>query len=182
MSKRPKGTTSQPSTAASPATDTGISLRIEFVGVIAMACLAIGLIVGSSYFGSGSRSEANDAAYLVAMGNEAYDAGVPKVAILAYQKALEMHGGNPDVLTDLGTMLLQTGRHGEAIIELKAAAAQDPRHVKSRFQLGIALMAGKQYSEAADAFKECLKIDPKSEVAPAARAHLKIVEEKLKKP
>jgi cytochrome c-type biogenesis protein CcmH/NrfG len=157
-----------------------MSLRLEYVGIIAMACLAIGLFVGSS-FGSGSKSNINSAS-LVELGNAAFDSGSPKVAILAYEKALQINPNNPDVLTDVGTMYLRTGDLAKATASFRQAASQDPRHVKSRFNLGIALMSSKKYGEAATAFKECLDIAPKGELAAAAKAHLDIIDKKAKKP
>jgi cytochrome c-type biogenesis protein CcmH/NrfG len=162
-------------------TEPSMSMKVEYVGIIAMACLAIGLIVGATFFGGGGSSKAN-AATFVSMGDAAYDAGAPKAAILAYQKALELQPHNPDVLTDLGTMYMRTNDLEKAITSFKDAAAADPTHVKSRFNLGIALMTSKRYNEAADAFSQCVSIDPKGELASAAQAHLKIIEKSLKKP
>jgi tetratricopeptide (TPR) repeat protein len=156
-----------------------MSIKVEYVGIIAMACLAIGLIVGTSFFGGKGSVNAST---FVSMGDAAYDAGAPKAAILAYEKALEIQPHNPDVLTDLGTMYLRTNDLEKAIASFRDAATADPKHIKSRFNLGIALMTSKKYSEAADAFSQCVSIDPKGELAPAAQAHLKIIEKSLKKP
>ena len=156
-----------------------MSIKVEYVGIIAMACLAIGLIVGTTFFGG--RGRANVSTF-VSMGDAAYDAGAPKAAILAYEKALELQPHNPDVLTDLGTMYLRTNELEKAIASFRDAAAADPQHIKSRFNLGIALMTSKKYSEAADAFSECVSIDPKGDLAAAAQAHLKILQKNLKKP
>lgn len=158
--------------------NSGLSIRLEFVGVIAMAFLAIGLIVGSSFFGTAGKS---DAAAFISIGNAAYDAGAPKAAVLAYQRALELSPGNPDVLTDLGTMYLRTNEVDKAIASFKAAGEADPKHSKSRFNLGIALMAAKRYSEAGEAFSQYLSLDPQGENAAAAQAHLKIIQKLMKK-
>lgn len=151
-----------------------IAIRLEYVGVIAMACLAIGLIIGSARFGRfGPRD-------FIDIGNAAYDAEAPIAAIMAYEKALMIDPRNANVLTDTGTMYLKSGDADKAISYFEKAASEDPRHAKSRLNLGVALMSKKQYKEAADAFRECLSLSDDNDVTATAQAHLKIVEKEIK--
>jgi cytochrome c-type biogenesis protein CcmH/NrfG len=156
-----------------------MSIRIEYVGVIAVLFMVLGAILGSVFLVSGDAASVRD---LVEIGNAAYDANDPTAAVLAYEKALKSEPHNPDVLTDVGHMYLKLGQIDTAISRFLQAAAADPKHVKSRFNLGIAYMSKKDYAKAAEAFHECLSISPDGEMAAAAKAHLESIQKKLKRP
>ncbi|MDO8589203.1 MAG: tetratricopeptide repeat protein [Armatimonadota bacterium] len=159
-----------------------LSIRIEYVGVIAMACLALGLIIGSTYFGGGRAGSRATVEELIAEGNAAFDAHNRQAAIEAYEKALEMDPHNPDVLTDTGTMYLELGNTQKAIEYFQRAANESPEHANSRYNLAIAFMSAKRYGEAAMAFREYLRISPNDDRAKVAKAHLDIIEKKHRKP
>ncbi|MDO8684950.1 MAG: tetratricopeptide repeat protein [Armatimonadota bacterium] len=159
-----------------------LAIRVEYVGIIAVICLIAGVLIGNTIIsGSGSgASIQSQAAEFIEIGNAAYDAGAHKAAALAYEKALKIDPDNPDVLTDAGTMYLRSGQVDTAIGYFRKAIAAAPNHVNSRFNLGIALMSGKKdYIGAADAFRECLRISPNSQLAAAAKAHLEGIEKHL---
>jgi cytochrome c-type biogenesis protein CcmH/NrfG len=114
----------------------------------------------------------------VELGNLYFDSDQPKEAIEAYRQYLAFKPNNPDVRTDIGIMYRSLGDFDRAIEEFKRAAQSDPKHVNSRYNLGLVLLHDKQdIKEAIKAWEEYLKVDPKSERAERVRAQM----EKLKK-
>ena len=85
---------------------------------------------------------------------------------MAYNKALELNPGNPDVLTDLGVMYRRKDQPLEAIKAFDKAIKIDPRHEASRFNKGVVLLHDLNDSEGAVRAWEGLV-----EVNPFARAH-----------
>ena len=73
----------------------------------------------------------------IELGNFCFDNGLPKKAIQAYERALELSPMHGDVWSDLGVMYRQDGRYREAIDAFGQAARVDPEHVTSRYNMGI---------------------------------------------
>jgi len=176
-----------------------MTVRIEYVGVIAVACLAAGVIIGSGFVGSNhvplrgpsvasekpgleamiaQIDKIDDFDQLVQLGNQAYDNHNPHVAIPAYEKALRIRPSDPDVLTDLGVMYRQVGDYRQAVDRFRKAMAVDSKHAFSRFNLGIVLMHDiKDYRGAREAFEAFLRIKSVGPEADEARKSI----EQLKK-
>ena len=75
-------------------------------------------------------------------------------------------------------MYRNTGEPDKAIEEFKKAAQIDPKHVNSRYNLGLVLLHDKRDMKAAiTAWEDYLKVDPNSERAQRLKAQL----EKMKK-
>ncbi len=114
----------------------------------------------------------------VEMGNLYFDSNQPKEAIEAYSQYLAAKPDNPDVRTDMGIMYRKLGDFDRAIEEFKKAAQSDPKHVNSRYNLGLVLLHDKQDMKGAiKAWEDYLKVDPKSERAERVKAQM----EKMKK-
>jgi len=114
----------------------------------------------------------------VELGNLYFDSGQPKEAIEAYSKYLTIKPDNPDVRTDMGIMYRALGDFDRAIEEFKKAAQNDPKHVNSRYNIGIVLLHDKgDIKGAIKAWEDYLKVDPKGERAERVRAQM----ENLKK-
>jgi tetratricopeptide (TPR) repeat protein len=114
----------------------------------------------------------------VELGNLYFDSDQPKEAIEAYGKYLVTKPENPDVRTDMGIMYRRLGEFDRALEEFRKAAQNDPKHVNSRYNIGIVLLHDKQDIKGAiKAWEEYLKVDPKSERANRVRAQM----ENLKK-
>jgi tetratricopeptide (TPR) repeat protein/uncharacterized protein YneF (UPF0154 family) len=114
----------------------------------------------------------------VELGNLYFDSGQPKEAIEPYRQYLAIKPDNSDVRTDMGIMYRALGEFDRAIEEFKKAAQSDPKHVNSRYNIGIVLLHDKQDIKGAiKAWEEYLKVDPKSERADRVRAQM----DKLKK-
>jgi cytochrome c-type biogenesis protein CcmH/NrfG len=102
----------------------------------------------------------------VELGNVYFDSKQPKEAIEAYSRYLAIKPENADVRTDMAIMYRSLGDFDRAIEEFKKAAQSDPKHVNSRYNIGLVLLHDKQDIKGAiKAWEEYLKVDTKSERA-----------------
>jgi cytochrome c-type biogenesis protein CcmH/NrfG len=109
----------------------------------------------------------------VELGNLYFDSDRPKEAIDAYSRYLAVKPDNPDVRTDMGIMYRKLGQFDKALEEFKKAAQTDPKHVNSRYNIGLVLLHDKQDMKGAiNAWEEYLKVDPNSERAQRIRAQI----------
>jgi cytochrome c-type biogenesis protein CcmH/NrfG len=109
----------------------------------------------------------------VELGNLYFDTDQPKEAIEAYSQYLAVKPDNPDVRTDMGIMYRKLGQFDKALEEFRKAAQNDPKHVNSRYNIGLVLLHDKQDSGGAiRAWEEYLKVDPNSERAQRIRAQI----------
>jgi tetratricopeptide (TPR) repeat protein len=117
----------------------------------------------------------------VELGNLYFDSDQPKEAIEAYGKYLAAKPENPDVRTDMGIMYRRLGEFDRALEEFRKAAQSDPKHVNSRYNIGIVLLHDKQDIKGAiKAWEEYLKVDAKSERANRVRAQMENLKEMAK--
>jgi len=113
----------------------------------------------------------------VELGNLYFDSHQPKEAIEAYSQYLKVKPDNPDVRTDMGIMYRELRQFDRAIEEFKKAAQSDPKHINSRYNIGLVLLHDKQDIKGAiKAWEEYLKVDPNSENA----QRIKVQIEKMK--
>lgn len=109
----------------------------------------------------------------VELGNLYFDTDQPKEAIEAYSQYLAIKPDNPDVRTDMGIMYRKLGQFDKAIEEFRKAAQSDPKHVNSRYNIGLVLLHDKQdIKSAIKAWEDYLKVDPNSERAQRIRAQI----------
>jgi cytochrome c-type biogenesis protein CcmH/NrfG len=109
----------------------------------------------------------------VELGNLYFDSNQPKEAIEAYSQYLAIKPDNADVRTDMAIMYKNLGDFNRALDEFRKAAQSDPKHVNSRYNIGIVLLHDKQDIKGAiKAWEEYLKVDPKSERAERVRAQM----------
>jgi cytochrome c-type biogenesis protein CcmH/NrfG len=102
----------------------------------------------------------------VELGNLYFDSNQPREAIEAYGQHLSVKPDNADVRTDMAIMYRKLVDFDRAIEEFSKAAQSDPKHVNSRYNLGIVLLHDKQdIKGAVKAWEEYLKVDQKSERA-----------------
>ena len=74
---------------------------------------------------------------------------------------LEIDPKNADVHTDMGSMYRKKRDYDRAVAEFKKAAEVDPRHVNSRYNLGIVLLHDKQDIKGAiKAWEDYLRVEP----------------------
>ncbi len=109
----------------------------------------------------------------VELGNIYFDTDQPKEAIDAYSHYLAAKPDNPDVRTDMGIMYRKLGQFDKALEEFRKAAQSDPKHVNSRYNIGLVLLHDKQDMQGAiKASEEYLKVDPDSERAKRIRSQI----------
>jgi len=117
----------------------------------------------------------------VELGNLYFDNDQPKEAIEAYSKYLAAKPDNPDVRTDMGIMYRRLGEFDRALEEFRKAAQSDPKHVNSRYNVGIVLLHDKQDIKGAiRAWEDYLKVDPKSERANRVRGQMETLKKMAK--
>jgi cytochrome c-type biogenesis protein CcmH/NrfG len=76
----------------------------------------------------------------VQIGNDYFDLGEAQKSIDAYQRALAIKDGDPNVITDMGVMYRQLKDFPKAAAAFRKAAAAAPNHPQSRMNLGVVLM------------------------------------------
>ena len=109
----------------------------------------------------------------VELGNLYFDSNQPKEAIEAYKQYLAVKPDNADVRTDMGIMYRNLGDFDRALEEFRKAAQSDPKHVNSRYNIGLVLLHDKQDMKGAiKAWEDYLKLDPNSERAQRIRAQI----------
>ena len=109
----------------------------------------------------------------VELGNLYFDSHRPEEAIEAYRQYLAIKPDNPDVRTDMGIMYRNLGQFDRALEEFRKAAQSDPKHINSRYNIGLVLLHDKQDIKGAiKAWEEYLKVDPNSEKAQRIRAQI----------
>ena len=109
----------------------------------------------------------------VELGNLYFDSNQPKEAIEAYSQYLAIKPDSADVRTDMAIMYRNLGEMDRALEQFQKAAQSDPKHVNSRYNIGIVLLHDKQDIKGAiKAWEEYLKVDPKSERAERVRAQM----------
>jgi cytochrome c-type biogenesis protein CcmH/NrfG len=109
----------------------------------------------------------------VELGNLYFDSDRPQEAIEAYSHYLAVKPDNPDVRADMGIMYRKLGQFDKALEEFRKAAQIDPKHVVSRYYIGLVLLHDKQDIKGAiKAWEEYLKVDSNSERAQRIRAQI----------
>jgi cytochrome c-type biogenesis protein CcmH/NrfG len=110
---------------------------------------------------------------LVELGNLYFDTDQPKEAIEAYSQYLAIKPDNADVRTDMGIMYRKLGQFDKAIEEFRKAAQSDPKHINSRYNIGLVLLHDKQdIKGAVKAWEDYLRVDPNSERAQRIRGQI----------
>ncbi|MEW6269614.1 MAG: tetratricopeptide repeat protein, partial [Thermodesulfobacteriota bacterium] len=71
------------------------------------------------------------------LGNIAYDQQDRKTAIDYYERYLALKPDDPEVRTDLGTMLFESGDVGRSEVEFKRVIEKNPQFFQAYFNLGI---------------------------------------------
>src|SRR5438094_10193604 len=91
-----------------------------------------------------------------------HQAGVLAEAERLYRKVLEQNPSDVDGLRYLGLLLVQTGRGEQAIDLLKRSIMRNGRIANTHNTLGEALRSVGKMSEAEAAYRDAVRIDPKS--------------------
>ncbi|HQQ78926.1 MAG TPA: tetratricopeptide repeat protein, partial [Thermoanaerobaculia bacterium] len=81
--------------------------------------------------------EPGNYALLVQLGNTAYDVESWQKAVDAYERALKVQGGDPNVMTDLGVAYRNVGNGTKALEYFGKALAKDPAHWPAAFNQAV---------------------------------------------
>lgn len=109
----------------------------------------------------GAAANPTNAEGWVKLGNFCFDHNLPLKAIGAYERALELSPMKIGVWSDLGVMYRRTQQYNKAIEAFGQAAALDPKHVTSRFNMGIVYLYDlNDKAGALKVWKEVLALDP----------------------
>lgn len=105
------------------------------------------------------------------------EAGKLDLAIETFREELELNPSNALANYGLGYALLKKKKYEEALEQLsKARQLTSNLAVPARFYEGIALYNLKRYSEAKQAFREVIGMNPSPEVASASKRYLDAIE------
>ncbi len=95
------------------------------------------------------------------MGHVYFDTNQFNKAIEAYEKAITIDPGNPDIFTDIGVMYRPSGQPRKAIASFDKAILIDQKHETARFNKGIVLMNDlKERDKALAVWEALLEINP----------------------
>jgi tetratricopeptide (TPR) repeat protein len=83
----------------------------------------------------------------------------------AYLKALEINPEHINALTNLGNLRSDQGRHNDGVALYWKAISLNPGNDRSRYRLGYAYYAVKQFRAAAEAFRLWLQTEPGNPIA-----------------
>lgn len=119
-----------------------------------------------------AKEPANRSAW-VQLGHSYFDSGQSMEAIEAYDKALELDGNDPNVLTDQGIMYRRIGWYDKAIDNFTRANALNPAHPQSLYNLGLVFRDDLgEINKAKAAWRKYLANVPAGEGAERVRAML----------
>ena len=83
------------------------------------------------------RKEPDNRNAWVQLGHNYFDSNQPMEAIEAYDKALDLDGKDPNVLTDQGIMYRRLGWFDKAIDNFSKASKLNPGHTHSLYNMGL---------------------------------------------
>ncbi|WP_243440070.1 tetratricopeptide repeat protein [Fundidesulfovibrio soli] len=82
----------------------------------------------------------NDVKSWVELGNLYFDADLPERSVAAYEKALALDAGQPDVWTDMGVMLREMKKPQEALKAFQKAVSLQKNHEIARMNIGVVML------------------------------------------
>jgi tetratricopeptide (TPR) repeat protein len=101
------------------------------------------------------------------------DAGLPREAVLEYEKAVALCPHFADLRTKLGTLFRELNELPRAREQYEAAVAARPTFVPARIQLGVTLLSLGEVPLAEDQWRKVLETDPENA---RAKMYLRMVE------
>ncbi|HEY9856608.1 MAG TPA: tetratricopeptide repeat protein [Stenomitos sp.] len=111
-----------------------------------------------------ARQDPTNASTQVMLGNAYYDAQRYADAVGAYQKALALKPGDPNVEVDYGTSLFYVGKADEALKTFKAVLKSNPKHFQAHLNMGVVYRSQGKVSEAIASWKQAEAVAPSAEI------------------
>ena len=117
---------------------------------------------------------------LTELGNMQFDQKNYKEAANWYTKALEVRPDELDLRTDLGTALFYDNRFDDAIAQFKETLARNPTHPQALFNIGVALVHGKNdLQNALQYWEKLVETNPNYPEINIVKEQIRIVKEQL---
>jgi cytochrome c-type biogenesis protein CcmH/NrfG len=127
------------------------------------------------------KANPNDFEALVGLGNINWDQRNYSDAVGFYTRALAVRD-DPDVRSDLGTVLFYSKRFDEAMSQLNKVLAVNPTHAQALFNVGVVMLHGKNNPEGAlQAWQKLLDSHPDFPQAEAVRQQINSLKQSLNK-
>jgi thioredoxin-like negative regulator of GroEL len=120
---------------------------------------------------------------IVELANLNFDQRSYDDAIKLYMKALEIRPDAIHVRTDMGTALFYQNRFDEAIKEFELTINADPNNAQALFNLGVAMLQGKNdAARALEYWQKLVDTNPSHPQAAFVREQIKKLKEQERKP
>jgi cytochrome c-type biogenesis protein CcmH/NrfG len=117
---------------------------------------------------------------LVELGNIQFDQKNFREAASWYGKALEVRPDDLNLRTDLGTALFYDNRFDDAIAEFRNTLARNPTHAQALFNIGVALVHGKNdLPGAVQYWEKLVETNPNYSEINIVKEQIRIVKEQL---
>jgi cytochrome c-type biogenesis protein CcmH/NrfG len=112
----------------------------------------------------------------VQLGHNYFDSNQYVQAVEAYDKALELDGNDPNVLTDQGVMFRKLGWYDRAVQNFEKAYALNSLHTQSVYNLGIVYRYDlNDFAKAVEAWEKFLAIAPPGPSTDQVRAEVEFM-------
>jgi cytochrome c-type biogenesis protein CcmH/NrfG len=120
---------------------------------------------------------------LVELGNLHFEQRNFKEAIGFYAKALDLRPSNVGVRTDLATAMFYENRFDDSIAEFRRSLELAPSDPRTLFNLGVALLHGKNDPEGAiQSWERLVQSNPGFDQADFVKEQIRLLRERLKQP
>jgi cytochrome c-type biogenesis protein CcmH/NrfG len=117
---------------------------------------------------------------LTELGNIQFDQKNYKEAANWYTKALEVRPDELDLRTDLGTALFYDNQFDESIAQFKETLARNPTHPQALFNIGVALVHGKNdLPNALQYWEKLVETNPNYPEINIVKEQIRVVKEQL---
>lgn len=115
---------------------------------------------------------------IVELGNINFDQKQYDDAINLYKKALQVRPDALNVRTDMGTAMFYLSRYDDAIAVFQDVLKSDPKNAQSLFNLGVAMLHGKNDPKRAlEYWEKLVETNPDHPQAPFVREQIKKLKE-----
>jgi cytochrome c-type biogenesis protein CcmH/NrfG len=119
---------------------------------------------------------------LVEMGNIQFDQKNFKLATEWYTKALDVRPDDANLRTDLGTAMFYDNRFDDAIAQFKKTLETNPTHPQALFNIGVALVHGKNDLQGAvQSWEKLVETNPSYPQISVVKEQIRVIKEQLNK-
>jgi cytochrome c-type biogenesis protein CcmH/NrfG len=126
------------------------------------------------------KTNPNNFEALTELGNMQFDQKNYKEAANWYTKALQVRPDELDLRTDLGTALFYDNQFDNAIAQFKETLARNPTHPQALFNIGVALVHGKNdLQNALQYWEKLVETNPNYPEINVVKEQIRIVKEQL---